>query len=70
MGRCCGKFSSQTVRLLDAMLHEAFDYAVSMGLVGRNVCDGVSLPRIEKYEVRSLTLEQVRQLLEVAGAIG
>ena len=49
-----------------ALQRKAGDYAVSMGLVGRNVCDGVSFPRIEKYEVRSLTLEQVRQLLEAA----
>src|SRR5437763_2070228 len=49
-----------------ALQRKAGDYAVSMGLVGRNVCDGVSFPCIEKYEVRSLTLEQVRQLLEAA----
>jgi integrase len=56
----------QTVRLLHAMLHKAFDYAVSVGLLARNVCDIVSLPRIEKYEARSLTLEQVQQLLSAA----
>jgi len=51
----------QTVRLLHAMLHKAFDYAVSVGLLARNVCDLVSLPRTEKYEARSLTLEQVAE---------
>jgi integrase len=56
----------QTVRLVHAMLHKAFDYAVSVGLLARNVCDIVSLPRVEKYEARSLTLEQVQQLLSAA----
>jgi integrase len=56
----------QTVRLLHAMPHKAFDYAVSIGLLARNVCDVVSLPRLEKYEARSLTLEQVQQLLSAA----
>ncbi len=49
-----------------AMLHKAFDYAVSVGLLARNVCVIVSLPRVEKYEARSLTLEQVQQLLSAA----
>ncbi len=31
-----------------AMLHKAFDYAVSVGLLARNVCVIVSLPRVEK----------------------
>jgi integrase len=61
-----GALHPQTVRLVDAMLHKAFDYAVSVGLLARNVCDIVSLPRVEKYEARSLTLEQVQQLLSSA----
>ena len=48
------------------MLHKAFDYAVSAGLLSRNVCDVVSLPKIEKHEMHSFTLEQARLLLETA----
>jgi integrase len=56
----------QMVRLVHAMLHKAFDYAVRVGWLTRNVCDIVSLPRVEKYEARSLTLEQVQQFLLAA----
>ena len=45
--------SPQSVRLLHAMLHKAFDYAVRVDLLPRNVCDNVSLPRIEKRETRA-----------------
>jgi integrase len=58
--------SPQSVRLLHAMLHKAFDYAVHVDLLPRNVCDHVSLPRIEKRETRALSLEQALRLLETA----
>ena len=58
--------SSRTVRLIHTMLHKAFDYAVSLGYLPRNVCNVVSLPRVEKIETHALTLDQVRQLLEAA----
>jgi integrase len=56
--------SPQSVRLLHAMLHKAFDYAVRVDLLPRNVCDNVSLPRIEKRETRALSLEQALRLIE------
>ena len=58
--------SPQSVRLLHAMLHKAFDYAVHVDLLPRNVCDHVSLPRIEKRETCALSLEQSLRLLETA----
>ncbi len=58
--------SPQSVRLLHAMLHKAFDYAVHVDLLPRNICDHVSLPRIEKRETRALSLEQALRLLETA----
>jgi integrase len=58
--------SPQTVRLLHAMLHKAFDYAVRVDLLPRNICDHVSLRRIEKRETRALSLEQALRLLETA----
>src|SRR5260370_38092730 len=56
--------SPQSVRLLHAMLHKAFDYAVRVDLLPRNVCDNVSLPRIEKRETHALTVEQALRLIE------
>jgi integrase len=56
--------SPQSVRLLHAMLHKAFDYAVRVDLLPRNVCDNVSLPRVEKRETRTLSLEQALRLIE------
>lgn len=56
--------SPQSVRLLHAMLHKAFDYAVRVDLLARNICDNVSLPRVEKRETRALSLEQALRLIE------
>lgn len=58
--------SPQSVRLLQAMLHKAFDYAVRIGLLSRNVCDAVTLPKVERPEIHSLTAEQIIQLLQAA----
>jgi integrase len=58
--------SPQSVRLHHAMLHKAFDYAVRVDLLPRNVCDNVSLPRIEKHETRAFSLEQALRLIETA----
>ena len=58
--------SPQSVRLLQAMLHKAFDYAVRIGLLSRNVCDAVTLPKVERPEIRSLTADQIIQLLQAA----
>ena len=48
------------------MLHKVLDDTVLWGQVPRNVSDGVTLPRISRYEIKPLNREQARQLLNVA----
>jgi integrase len=48
------------------MLHKALDHAVRWGLVPRNVCDAVSLPKQKRHEIQPLTEKQARQLLVAA----
>lgn len=56
----------KTVAAIHTMLHTALDKAVKLGLVGRNVCEMASPPRVVRKEITPLNLEQIRQLLEAA----
>ena len=58
--------STKTVHLIHAVLHKALDHAIKWGLITRNVCDSVSLPRKVRYEIQPLTSEQCQKLLRVA----
>ncbi len=58
--------SPKTIQLIHAVLHQALENAVKWNLVPRNVAKLVSLPRIKRYEAQTLTVEQVKRLLEVA----
>ena len=58
--------SSATVHKLHVILHKAIKQAVRWGLAPPNVADDVDAPRIHKEEVRPLTHEQARELLEPA----
>lgn len=58
--------SSSTVNTLHAMLHKALDDAVRWGLLARNVCDAVTAPRRRHYEIKPLTPDQAKVLLDVA----
>jgi integrase len=58
--------SSATVHKLHVILHKALGQARRWGLVPRNVADDVDLPKVHKVEVRPLTKEQARGLLETA----
>lgn len=58
--------SSTTVSAIHSMLHTALDDAIKLGILTRNVCEAVSPPRKVHKEMKPLTPEQVRQLLEVA----
>ena len=58
--------SPRTVQFIHAVLHQALENAVKWNLVPRNVAKLVTLPRVERYEARTLTVEQARQLLEAA----
>ncbi len=58
--------SATTVTHFHNILHKALKDATRWGLVARNVCDLVSPPRRERFEIQPLTLEQVQRLLEAA----
>ena len=54
------------VQFIHAVLHQALENAVKWNVVSRNVAKLVSLPRVERYEAQTLTIAQVKRLLEVA----
>jgi len=56
----------RTVAVIHAMLHRALENAVKWGLVSRNVAKLVTLPRVERYNAQTLTVEQAEKLLNVA----
>lgn len=58
--------SARTVGTFHNVLHKALDTAVKWGLIARNVCDLVSVPRAQRFEMKPLTVEQVHQLLDAA----
>jgi len=58
--------SAKTIHNIHGILHKALAQAVIWRLVSRNVCDGVTLPRLTRYEYQTLTAEQAQKLLEVA----
>jgi integrase len=58
--------SPTTVNTLHMMLHKAFDDAVKWNVVARNVCDMVDVPQRAHYEIKPLTVEQAKHLLETA----
>ncbi len=58
--------SSTTVHHLHAVLHRALGQAERLGLVARNVCDLVDVPRMAERELHVLNPDQVRQLFTAA----
>jgi len=56
--------SPKMVVEIHGLLHKALDDAVKWGLVGRNVCDLVDRPRVEKKETPVLDKDQALALLE------
>jgi integrase len=56
--------SSATVHKLHVLLHKSLKQAQRWGLVPRNVADDVDPPKVHKEEVRPLTNEQARKLLD------
>ncbi len=58
--------SPTTVNTLHMMLHKAFDDAVKWSIVSRNVCDMVDVPQRAHHEMKPLTVEEARHLLETA----
>jgi integrase len=55
-----------TVRYTHAVLHRALKQAVRWGLIARNVCEAVDLPKLERAEVYALSPTQVKTLFSAA----
>lgn len=55
---------ARTIKSIGDLLHASFDYAVRRNIIPRNVCDLVTKPRVEKYEIQPLDEEQVKRLVE------
>ena len=58
--------SPASVRQLHAVLHGALKQAARWGLVGRNVADLVSAPRVPRHEIRALSPDEAKRLLDAA----
>ncbi len=58
--------SPSTVEVFHCVLHKALDTAVKWGLVPRNVCDLVSPPHRERFEIKPLDADQAQALLAAA----
>src|SRR5215203_699325 len=65
-GRLDSGLSPATVQKIHVVLHKALSQAVKWSLVPRNVTEAVSAPRPSPKEMRPLSAEEVRRLLEVA----
>ncbi|MGI8541142.1 MAG: tyrosine-type recombinase/integrase [Rubrobacteraceae bacterium] len=64
-GKGVKPLSPRTVNYIHVTLHKALGQAVSDGLIPRNAAD-VKAPRPDKPEIKPLTQDQARKLLEVA----
>lgn len=58
--------SPKSVRNVHGILTKCLSVAVSVGYIASNPCDRVTLPRVEKAEIKPLTDEQVRAFLKVS----
>src|SRR5215208_2171638 len=62
--------SARTVRYIHTTLHKALKQAVMDGLIPRNATEAVKPPQSSREEMRPLTPEQAKHLLEVAHDTG
>jgi integrase len=58
--------SPRTVRCIHVTLHKALTQTVSDGLIPRNATEAVKPPQVRREEIRPLTPEQVKMLLDAA----
>ncbi len=58
--------SPKTVKNVHGILSKAMSQAVRNGLIKFNPCEGAVLPKVSKKEIRTLSNEQVKGLLELA----
>ncbi len=61
-----GGLSAKTVRLVHGILYQSLEGAVKRRRIAYNVCRDVSLPRVERQEMHTLTAEEAQRLLAVA----
>ena len=65
-GKLSQHLAPRTVGHVHRVLHRALRDALHWGLVARNVCDAVSPPKVQHEEMKVLTPEQARSLLDAA----
>jgi integrase len=58
--------SARTVQYIHVTLHKALKQAVQDGLIPRNTTEAVKPPQVRREEIRPLSAEQVKVLLETA----
>ena len=58
------ELSPKTVKLVHGILHRALQQAVELRYLNYNAADAVTLPRLEKKEVRPLTEDETRRFLD------
>jgi integrase len=58
--------SAATVRKMHSILRKALKQAVLDGLIPRNVCEAVKLPKVERKEISPLDRQQAKALIEAA----
>jgi integrase len=63
-----GGLNPRTLLHVHRVLSEALQQAVRWQIVARNVCQAVEAPQPRRAEIRALSPEEARRLLEVAGA--
>jgi integrase len=64
--RLAAGLSTSTVHHLHATLHKALKDAERLGLVARNVCKLVNVPRMAETEIHPLALDDAKVLLDIA----
>jgi integrase len=62
--------SPRTVQYIHVTLHKALKQAVNDGLIPRNATEAVKPPQVRREEIRPLTPEQVKMLLDAASEAG
>jgi integrase len=58
--------SGRTVKLIHTVLNKSLKYAVRYGLIPRNSCASVTPPRVMKKEIKALSPQEAKRLLEAA----
>jgi integrase len=58
--------SSRSVRYQHVVLHKALETAMKWGLLARNVCDGVDVPRARQTEMQTWDEYEIARFLEMA----